>query len=83
MGKRKGTSDEPTSNTEPAPGTEGKHVKSDIPRQLPWSENDSAKTYKFIAEMEKLDNFKVLFGKKDKADVSTMSLQCDLLLIGF
>ena len=82
MGKRKGTCDD-TSNTETGPGTEGKHVKSDIPRQLPWSEDNSAKTYEFIAEMEKLDNFKVLFGKKDKADVSTMSLPCDLLLIGF
>jgi hypothetical protein len=82
MGKRKGTSDEPTSNTEPTPG-DGKHVKSDIPQQLPWSENDSAKTYKFITKMEKLDNFKVFFGKKDKTDVSILLLHCNLLLIVF
>jgi hypothetical protein len=82
MGKCKGTSDEPTSNTEPTPG-DGKHVKSDIAQQLPWSENDSAKTYKFITEMEKLDNFKVFFRKKDKTDVSILLSHCDLLLIVF
>ena len=37
----------------------------------------------FIAEMEKLDNFKVLFRKKDKADVCLQLSLCPFWLIEF
>jgi hypothetical protein len=69
--RKSGAGTEPTNpgNVNITPVGDGKRPKTDIPRQLPRSENHSAKTYLFIAEMEKLDNFKVLFGKKDKSDV--------------
>lgn len=41
-----------------------------IPRTLPWSKDNSYAVHKFIAEMERPENFIILFGKKDKKDVS-------------
>lgn len=70
MGKRIRDDADTTSGPKDTPETSEKRAKGEIPRTLPWTKDNSAKTYQFIAEMEKLDNFKILFGKKEKTDVS-------------
>jgi hypothetical protein len=50
------------SNTHSAPKS------SKIP-PFNWSENDATLTWKLIGELEKKENYRVLFGKKDKAEV--------------
>ncbi|KAF8577567.1 hypothetical protein K439DRAFT_1364451, partial [Ramaria rubella] len=41
---------------------------SGIPTSLLWAANNSAKTLQLIEEIGKLENFKILFGKKDKKE---------------
>lgn len=41
-----------------------------VPRTLPWAKDNSIAVHKLLAEMEKPENFIILFGKKDKMDVS-------------
>lgn len=50
-----------------------KKVKVVIP-ELPWGADDGAKTYEFIGLMENYENFRVLFGKQDSAEVRTLLL---------
>lgn len=68
--KRK--NDTETKATETSDGQPVKKAKGVLPSALPWAANNSAKVDQFISEMETLDNFKVLFGKKEKSDVKYM-----------
>ncbi|KAJ3483167.1 hypothetical protein NLJ89_g12086 [Agrocybe chaxingu] len=47
-----------------------KPQKVKIP-ELPWSENDHELVWKFITELEKDANYKILFGKKDPSEKNT------------
>ena len=38
---------------------------------IPWGANSSFLIYQLLCEVEKPENFKVLFGKKDKHEVSS------------
>ncbi|KDQ18480.1 hypothetical protein BOTBODRAFT_52482 [Botryobasidium botryosum FD-172 SS1] len=57
---------------DPSGGPLAKKPKLEVPRQLPWSSNNSAKVHEFIDEMEKPDNFRILFGKRTKKDVRNL-----------
>lgn len=84
MAKRKAdppTSDATHNATQAPPGSatatkkaKGANAKPEIPT-LPWAANNSEKVWLFIVEMGKLENFKVLLGKKDKSDVSDAHLE--------
>lgn len=55
----------------PAPPSAGKKAKNPgIPDRLDWNADNMAKTWSLITAMEMGDNAKVLFGKKDKSEVS-------------
>jgi len=41
---------------------------------IPWAENDAALTWSLIGELEKPENFKVLFGKRDNSEVCNSGL---------
>jgi hypothetical protein len=43
---------------------------SGIPTSLPWAANKAAKTWESIAELGKMENYNVLFGKQEKKEVS-------------
>ena len=45
-------------------------IKSTLP-SINWAADDSALVWGLIVEMEKKENVKVLFGKKEKNEVST------------
>lgn len=60
----------------PVTPAKSKKAKVTIP-ELPWGADNGAKTYEFIGLMENYENFRVLFGKQDSAEV------CMLLLISF
>jgi len=59
MGQKKNHSAAPKSRT-----------KSTLP-SINWAADDSALVWGLIAEMEKKENTKVLFGKKEKNEVNT------------
>ena len=46
--------------------------KAKIP-DIPWTEHDNRLTWLLLTEIEKPVNYKVLFGKKDKDEVSQSS----------
>lgn len=83
MAKRRAdppTSDETQNTNQAPPGAAAPpakkakaNAKPDIPT-LPWAANNSEKVWLFIVEMGKLENFKVLLGKKEKSDVSDVHL---------
>jgi len=39
-----------------------------------WTKNDAALTWSLIGELEKPENFKVLFGKQDNSEVCNSGL---------
>jgi hypothetical protein len=45
------------------------NIQHGIPMSLPWTLDNNAKVWLLIAELGKLENFRVLFGKKDKKEV--------------
>ena len=45
------------------------NLAAGIPSSLPWTLDNNAKTWLLIAELGKMENYKVLFGKKDKKEV--------------
>lgn len=67
--KRKSTEEAGTAGPNDAPNADKRSKTDSIPRTLPWMDNRAEKVYLFIGEMEKLENFKILFGKKEKGDV--------------
>jgi hypothetical protein len=42
--------------------------------EIPWAEDDNRLTWSLLTEIEKPANYKVLFGKKDKDEVSPISV---------
>jgi hypothetical protein len=61
MGKRRAPTDQPT----PAAR---KPRKSSALGTIPWAANKSTLILQLLCEVEKTENFKVLFGKKDKRE---------------
>lgn len=57
-----------------------KKAKVVIPELL-WGADNGAKTYKFIGPMENYENFRVLFGKQDSAEVRKLPLLSYLLAL--
>jgi hypothetical protein len=50
---------------------------------ITWGANSSALIYQLLCEVEKPENFKVLFGKKDKHEVSWPLFLCAILTYWF
>jgi hypothetical protein len=55
------------------PAAPKSHKKSSMP-SINWNADDSALVWSLISEMEKRDNAKVLFGKKEKNKVWLLAL---------
>ena len=57
----------------PTPSQGSSRKKSSVP-DIDWKANNGALLWQLIGELEKPENFRVLFGKRDKNEVYTSLL---------
>jgi hypothetical protein len=75
-----GRSKRKPASTAEQPSVPKKPRKASALGSITWGANSSFLIYQLLCEVEKPENFKVLFGKKDKHEVSSVLYACAMLI---